>query len=85
MGKTIFISLAFAAMIILTGFVSANIGGGAEEGRCMMSQMMDGVYGFGFMWMFGWVFMALVIVALVLLVIWLFKQIQKTGHKGGRK
>lgn len=38
--------------------------------------MMGGAYGYGGM-IFGWLFGALVVVALVLLIIWLVKQIQK--------
>ncbi len=38
-----------------------------------------GGYGFGSggMWLFGWLFMTLIITALVLGIIWLTKQIQK--------
>lgn len=38
--------------------------------------MMGSVYGSGMMF-FGWFFGALFIIALVLMIIWLFKQIQK--------
>ena len=42
-----------------------------------MGSMMSGYYGVG--WgLFGWLFSILVIVALVLLIIWLIKQIQKS-------
>lgn len=34
-------------------------------------------YGFGGMWIFGWLFMILIIVALVLFIVWLIKRIQK--------
>ena len=50
------------------GFVSADTDG------CGMSGMMFGDYGFGGMF-FGWIVGLLVIVALVLLVVWLAKQI----------
>ena len=43
----------------------------------MMGGMMSGAYGFGGMWLFGWAFAILVLVALVLLIVWLLKQIQK--------
>ncbi len=41
-----------------------------------------GSYGFGGMWFFGWLFMILFPVALILLIVWLIKQIQ---NPGGRK
>jgi uncharacterized membrane protein len=37
---------------------------------------MTGMMGSGF-WFFGWIFMILVTVALVLLIMWLIKQLQK--------
>ncbi|NCN99400.1 hypothetical protein GW923_04455 [Candidatus Pacearchaeota archaeon] len=33
-------------------------------------------YGFGGMWIFGFLFMTLILVALVLFILWLIKQIQ---------
>ena len=41
-----------------------------------MGGMMSGTFGMGGMF-FGWIFGLLIIVALVLLIIWLVKQIQK--------
>jgi peptidoglycan/LPS O-acetylase OafA/YrhL len=41
-----------------------------------MMSMMYGSYGIGMM-LFGWAFMLLISVALVLLIIWLLKQIKK--------
>ncbi len=38
--------------------------------------MMNWGTGFNFMW-FGWIFMTLIIIALVLFIFWLIKQIQK--------
>ena len=38
--------------------------------------MMDWNYGSG-MWWFGWIFMTLIIIALILFIVWLIKQIQK--------
>ena len=40
----------------------------------MMSWMLGS---FGFMWVFGYLFMILIVIALVLLIIWLIKQINK--------
>lgn len=48
----------------------------------MMTGMMNYMWGMGGAWgylamIFGWLFSLLVLVALVLLIIWLIKQIQK--------
>ncbi len=48
-----------------------------------MAGMMG--YGFGSMWLFGWLLMILVIVALVLLIMWLVKQLQINAHNNRRK
>ncbi len=42
---------------------------------CGFGSMMNGTYGYGSI--FGWAFGILVIVALILLIFWLIKQIQK--------
>jgi len=63
-------------LLVLTSFISAHTG---EDD--FGHHMMGGVIGTG-MWgmgIFGWIFGILVIVALVLLIIWLIKQIQKNG------
>jgi len=40
--------------------------------------IMGMMYGYDSgMWIFGWIYMILVSVALVLLIVWLFKQVQK--------
>ena len=36
-----------------------------------------GMMPFGGMWMFGWLFMTLIIVALILFIFWLAKQLQE--------
>jgi len=54
--------------------------------------MMGGVYGmmgnwgygFGGMWIFGFLFMTLILVALILFILWLIKQLQNP-ESGGRK
>jgi len=40
------------------------------------SYSMMGGFGFGGMWIFGFLFMALILIALVLFIIWLIKQLQ---------
>ena len=44
--------------------------------------MMSGSYGFGGGFIFGWIFMILVAIALVLLIIWLVKQLQHPVRRG---
>ena len=45
--------------------------------------MMSGMFGYnyGFMPLFGWIYMTLVTVALIMLVIWLFQQIQNPRRR----
>ena len=38
---------------------------------------MIGGFGFGSMWIFGFLFMTLILVALVLFILWLVKQLQE--------
>lgn len=65
-------------VLFLVSFVSAHVG----EDDYSHHSMMGGSWGWG-MGFFGWIFMILVIVALVLFIIWLAKQIQEP--KRGRK
>ncbi len=62
-------------VVSLLSFVSAHTG---EEafGHHMMDGVVMGSFGTGW-WIFGWIFGVLVIIALVFLIIWLNKQIQK--------
>lgn len=58
------------------GFVSANVGDSDVEHYSMMGNMMTGhygVYGMGFGWLMGLLFATV----LVLLIVWLIKQIGK--------
>ena len=85
--KKIFLILS---IILLTGFVSAQTYQygmmSSDDGQFYpassygfgggMMGMMYGGYGGGMMF-FGWTFMILVSIALILLIIWLAKQIQK--------
>jgi len=71
-------------LISIIGFVSlvsAHTGNDAFD-HCStgFAPMMSGTFGFGGMF-FGWIFSALVLVALVLLVVWLIKQIENTGKR----
>jgi len=59
--------------VIVLFFVLSGLGFGGYGG---MMSMMYGYFGSGMMF-FGWLYGLLVLVALVLLIVWLFKQVQK--------
>jgi uncharacterized membrane protein len=61
------------ALFLLGGF--GRVGFGMGYGYGGMMGMMYGSYGSGMM-LFGWLYGILVLVALVLLIIWLWNQIQ---------
>ena len=63
--------LGLAVLISLISLASAQVGD-----ECGMWGMMSGAYGMG-AGLFGWLFSLLVLVVLVLLIVWLIKQIQK--------
>ena len=56
-------TLIIVIVVILALFLLGGFGGMGG----MMPGMMSGTYGFGGMWLLGWLFMILIIVALVLL------------------
>jgi len=66
--SSLFFSLAF-----VSAHADDDYGYGMMDG---MYHMMSGSYGYGGMF-FGWIFGLLVVVALILLIFWLIKQIQK--------
>ena len=66
-------------VLVFTSFVSAHTGDDDYMHHGMMGDMygmMSGGFGYGGMF-FGWIIGLLFVVALVLLIIWLIKQIQK--------
>lgn len=65
-------------LVLTLAFVSADIGGTSDCG--MMGGMMYGAYG-GTGMIFSWLFGILVLFALVLLIIWLIKQIQPPSRR----
>lgn len=73
MKKTSLIYFVLTLFVSLTGFVSAHTGDDNFSHHGLMES--------GFMWFFGWIFMILVVVALVLLIIWLIKQIQRPKRR----
>jgi uncharacterized membrane protein len=72
----VIVVVVLALVFLFSGFgmmgFSGNYGG-------MMSGFNN--FGFGFMWLFGWLFMALLLVALVLFIIWIVKQLQEPQKK----
>ena len=65
------------SLVFVITFVSA------QTYNCPMGGyggMMSGTYGYGGA-AFGWIFSILVIVALVLLIVWLIKQIQRPNRR----
>ena len=61
-------------LFLFGGFGMMGFGGTYGYGGMM--SMMYGYFGSGMMF-FGWLYGLLVLVALVLLIVWLFKQVQK--------
>jgi uncharacterized membrane protein len=73
------LSLFGLSVLSLVGLVLAD-GGDGVSGGCFGPGMMGGTWGYGGM-LFGWLFSALTLVALVLLIVWLIKQIENSGKK----
>ena len=69
--STIWIIALIAAIVLIFGGVGMGYGGYGG-----MMNMMYGSYGSGMMY-FGWIYSFLILVALVLLVAWLVKEVQK--------
>ncbi|MBS3086092.1 hypothetical protein J4422_00120 [Candidatus Pacearchaeota archaeon] len=61
------------AVLLFLGFTMGWGGYGGYGGMMGYNNMMN----WGGMWVFGWLFMTLVVIALVLFIAWLVKQIQK--------
>ena len=74
-----FLMAILGFVLVLTSFASAHTGDDDYAHHSMMGDMygmMGGSYGYGGMF-FGWLAGLLVIIVLVLLIVWLIKQIQK--------
>ena len=71
-----FVSLMLAGIFSMLSLVIAHGDEGALYYNDHHMGMMYGSYGTGFM-AFGWIFSILFFVALILLIVWLIKQIQK--------
>ena len=61
--------------VILAIFLFGNFG---MSGYGMMGNLN---YGFGGMWIFGFLFMTLILVALILFILWLVKQLQNDNKR----
>ena len=66
------------AVVIFLVFGMFGFGGMMGGGYGMMGNWN---YSFGGMWIFGFLFMALIIVALLLFILWLIKQLQNDNKK----
>jgi len=64
---TIIVIIVGLFLILSAGTTMMGLGG----------MMGCGGYGFGSLWLFGWLFMILIVIALVLFIVWLIKEIQK--------
>ncbi len=72
----IVIAIAVFSLLGMFGF-------GGMIGCGGVGSMMGNLgYGLGGMWIFGWLFMILILVALILFILWLVKQLQ--NPKSGR-
>ena len=70
------IAVVLLSLFVLGGFGIGMMGYSNYGGMWgMMNWMAGGSYNYG-TWIFGWLFMILIFVALVLLIVWLVKQIQ---------
>ncbi|MBI2042828.1 hypothetical protein HYT25_00375 [Candidatus Pacearchaeota archaeon] len=70
---SMWILIAIIIVLFFSGFGMMGFGGS------MMGWMFG--YNYGFMSFFGWAYMVLITVTLVLLIVWLIKQIQNPRRK----
>ncbi|HLF54086.1 MAG TPA: hypothetical protein VI544_02810 [Candidatus Nanoarchaeia archaeon] len=75
--QIVLISAIVVITIAIFGFVSQSGTTNFDYGNYGYGMMGNFFMGFGFMWMFGFLFMTLIIIALVLFIIWMAKQINK--------
>jgi len=73
----VWIIVAICAVLLISLFGFAGMGG---YGMMSSSYGMMGNWGYG-MNFFGWLFMLLVVIALVLFIVWLIKQIQEPNKR----
>lgn len=76
---------ALIVIVAVLLFVVMSSFGMMGFGRYGGYGMMGGYYGgFGGMWLFGWLFMGLVFIALILAILWLVRQISLSEEKTKR-
>ena len=68
--------LTIVIAFLLVFLISGLFGGMMDYNKYGYGMMGNLFGGFGFMWIFGSLFMVLVLIALVLLIAWLIKQLQ---------
>ena len=61
-------------IVVIVFLLFGMFGFGDGMGGCMMGNWN---YGFGGMWIFGFLFMTLILVALIFFILWLVKQLQE--------
>ena len=67
-----------SAVALFLVFGMFGFGGMMGGYSCMMGNWG---YGFGGMWIFGFLFMTLILVALILFILWLIKQLQHNNRR----
>ncbi len=72
----ILIIVGVVALFLIVGVMTNVAYGSQYSGYGGMMGMMYGSYGSGMMF-FGWIYGLLILAALVLLIMWLFKKIQE--------
>ena len=73
------IVLAILGLFIVSNLLSYGTGN-YNYGMMGMMNNFWGI-GFGFMPIFGWLFMILILVALILFIVWLVQQLQHPKHR----
>ncbi len=74
----ILIIVGVVALFLIVG-VMTNVAYGSQYSG--YGGMMGMMYGGGFSWIFGWLFMGLIFVALILFIMWMMQQLEQNGGK----
>ncbi len=73
-------TLIIVIIVILAFLLFGGFGFGMMGWPWYGGGMMSGYYGTG-SWIFGWIFMILITIIMILGIVWLVKQIQKSDHR----
>ena len=76
--RIVFVLVSLLLILSVASSVLAHVGEDDYGHHGMMGGYFGGMWG---MSLFGWVFMILIIVALILFIIWMIKQIQEPKRK----